>query len=167
MARVTEAFADEARRFVGWATGSTDPTPMTASSALHHLVALYAAGLALSNDARVLVPSTDTSCEDLTDELGMVAERVAALPVGYYGSLLDPLAVPPGETGVGDLADDLADVFADVAQGLRLFDRGHVDDAVWSWRFALGTHWGEHATSAIRVLHRVVADALREAPDFR
>lgn len=98
----------------------------------------------------------------------MVAARVAMLPVGYYGSLLDPLAVPPGEAGVGDLADDLADVFADVLHGLRLFDRGAVEDAAWSWRLSLWTHWGEHAASAIRVLHRRVAnDLVAGAGHFR
>lgn len=165
MHRVTQLFADEARRFVAWATGAPDPSPMTASVALRRLVALYAAGLALSDGAPASSSSSSSvSRDEPAGVLRVVAERVAALPVGYYGSLLHPLTVPPGEAGVGDLADDLVDVFGDVAHGLRLFDLGHVDDALWSWRFHLWAHWGEHATSAIHVLHRFVANELVDAP---
>ena len=54
---------------------------------------------------------------------------------------------------VGDLSDDLSDIFRDVTCGLRAFDKGDLDNAMWEWQFGLAHHWGAHATAAIRVLH--------------
>ena len=49
----------------------------------------------------------------------------------------------------------------DVVGGLRLFREGHRSEAVWAWSFGFQTHWGEHATGAIRALHAWLA---AEAP---
>ncbi|HET9267229.1 MAG TPA: DUF5063 domain-containing protein [Vicinamibacterales bacterium] len=54
---------------------------------------------------------------------------------------------------VGHLADDISEVFADIRKALVLFDRGHVEAALWEWTFGFQTHWGRHAVSAIRALH--------------
>ncbi|HJV62984.1 MAG TPA: DUF5063 domain-containing protein, partial [Albitalea sp.] len=52
-----------------------------------------------------------------------------------------------------DLADDLVDIYRDVATGLHWHRIGRVDDALWEWGFNFQAHWGEHASSAIRALH--------------
>ena len=57
-----------------------------------------------------------------------------------------------------DLADDLADIYCDVQRGLRAWDanaEGYVVHAVWNWRFSFQCHWGAHAVSALRALHRL------------
>jgi hypothetical protein len=54
---------------------------------------------------------------------------------------------------VGDLADDLVDIYRDVSAGSAFHDAGCVDDAIWQWGFSFQTHWGKHASSAIRALH--------------
>ncbi len=33
-----------------------------------------------------------------------------------------------------------------------------MNDALWECSFSFETHWGNHATDAIRVLHRLVSD---------
>ena len=60
---------------------------------------------------------------------------------------------------VGDLADDIADIFSDVLTGLKCFDDGRMADAAWEWAFSFQTHWGRHASGAIRTLHAYLADA--------
>ncbi len=61
--------------------------------------------------------------------------------------------MPPEEPVVGNLADDLSDIFNDVDRGLLAFEAGRREEAVWEWGFYLAHHWGDHATSAIRALH--------------
>ena len=45
---------------------------------------------------------------------------------------------------LGSLADDIADIFGDLAHGLRL---SNWDESMmlWQWRFPLNHHWGDHA----------------------
>jgi hypothetical protein len=54
---------------------------------------------------------------------------------------------------VGSLADDLCDIHRDLAEGLARWDAGHELNAIWDWKYLGETHWGEHATSALRALH--------------
>jgi hypothetical protein len=59
------------------------------------------------------------------------------------------------------LSDDILDVYRDVGQGLRLWDRDLPREAaIWEWRFHFEWHWGDHAIDALRALHRA---CLREA----
>lgn len=61
---------------------------------------------------------------------------------------------------VGDLADDLADIYRDIKPGLRAWDENrdeYLPEIVWGWRETLFTsHWGIHAVNALRVLHPLV-----------
>jgi Domain of unknown function (DUF5063) len=57
------------------------------------------------------------------------------------------------------LADDLTDVWRDLKQGLLALDAGALlDDVTWEWRFGFYTHWGRHATEALRAVHSRLAD---------
>jgi len=85
------------------------------------------------------------------------------MPFQWYGEVFDPRPVPPEDPVVGDIADDLADIFSNVDRGLRAWEAGRREEAVWEWGFYLACHWGEHATSAIRALHCWLA---RECPEF-
>src|SRR5688500_10241095 len=75
----------------------------------------------------------------------------------HYAEVFNPLPVPPEQPIVGDLADDIADIFGDVDRGLWFFEAGRPAEAVWEWGFHFVHHWGEHATSAIRALHCYLA----------
>jgi hypothetical protein len=85
------------------------------------------------------------------NELPVVAALEQAFPQGQH------------------LADAIADIFHDVDCGLRFFDAGQRTEAIWQWGFQFATHWGEHATSAIRALHCWLAseeqDLLASLPD--
>ena len=90
-----------------------------------------------------------------------------------YADIVDPLT--SGERVHGYLSGDLADVAADLAHGLRHFNAGRVDEALWWWQYSYLSTWGTRATSALRVLQsmlghlrldveeEVVADAQFEA----
>lgn len=53
------------------------------------------------------------------------------------------------------LADDLADIYQDLKNGLLLAECPEVDraDVVFDWRLLFACHWGRHATSALCVIH--------------
>ena len=51
------------------------------------------------------------------------------------------------------LSDDLADIYRDLLEGLSFWRQAQTADAVWAWRFNFETHWGEHATGALRAIH--------------
>jgi hypothetical protein len=55
----------------------------------------------------------------------------------------------------GSLADDLADIYFDLKEGLALHESGESEPSqvIWEWRFSFDIHWGEHATSALRALY--------------
>ncbi len=71
-----------------------------------------------------------------------------------YADIVDPLT--SGELIRGVLSDDLADVAADLAHGLRHFRDGRIDEAIWWWQFSYLSTWGVRATSALRVLQSML-----------
>jgi len=71
-----------------------------------------------------------------------------------YADIVDPLT--SGEVVRGALSDDLADVAADLAHGLRHYRDGRVDEALWWWQFSYLSTWGVRATSALRVLQSML-----------
>lgn len=83
---------------------------------------------------------------------------------GLYAEVFDPWAQPPEEPVTGSLADDVADIYRDLADGLTKWRRGEVAAAWWEWRFGFTIHWGEHAVSALRALHALAAEGTRGFP---
>jgi hypothetical protein len=155
------AFAGEAQRFCNWARNPSGDDA-GAREALLRVSALYVAGLQLSGDWHSSLepePLPDTVSKA---EWQQVYDANAALPFQYYSEITNPLDVPPEEAGVGDLADDIADIYSDVTEGLRLYEAGHPREALWQWVFHLTFHWGAHATSAMRALHWYLSDSESE-----
>jgi hypothetical protein len=147
-----EEFADVARRFTSWCRSSADPdAAVEARTCLGRLIDLYRAGLAL--------PRNPPSGEDETGEdlevpgRDPVTEHLRALPFQYYSEIYNPLPVDGEGPVVGDLHDDLWDIYVDIVEGLAIHDEGDPVEAVWSWQFSFAHHWGMHAVSAIRSLH--------------
>jgi len=148
-----ERFSLEARRFVDWADGSASPDTLKAPLALRRVVALYAAALDLPQPWSEGVSAEPPASPAMEQRWSAVRARAAAIPLQHYSEIFSPLMLPPEAPVVGDLADDIADIYRDVANGLALYDAGCVDDAIWQWGFSFQSHWGEHASSAIRALH--------------
>ena len=55
----------------------------------------------------------------------------------------------------GSIADDLADIYRDLQDGLRRLesDPDHPATAIGDWRMSFAIHWGKHAVHAIAALH--------------
>jgi hypothetical protein len=67
-----------------------------------------------------------------------------------YPEIVDPVLGP--EIGAATISGDLVVIAGSLAQGLRHFEAGQVLEALWWWQFSYLSHWGERASSALRVL---------------
>ena len=83
--------------------------------------------------------------DPLHDALANVLEGI-----DEYADVVDP--VLPAEIERGSLSGDLATVALDLAHGLRHFETGRVDEALWWWQFSYLSSWGSRAASALRVV---------------
>ena len=133
-----------------WAESSPHDSEDDVVEAMRHLASLCALALALPGADPD--PTVADEFLDKNDLKGLYA-RFAQLPMQYYGELFDPIQIPPAEPTIGDLADDLLDIYADIKTGLAYFSGGHPETAVFHWRLTWGIHWGRHATSALRAMH--------------
>jgi len=156
-----QAFAAEARKYCTWAV-NIEEGHQGSANALRRIVALYQAAFQLPP---VSVEGTQDDPLEVvdTDERARVRVACARLPLQYYSEQFDPLKVPSTEDPtIGDIANDIADIFDDVRRGLWYFDCGRVPDAAWEWAFGFQSHWGRHAACAIRTLHAYLAENCRE-----
>jgi hypothetical protein len=156
-----ETFAAEARIFCNWATGA-DGTPMTVASAVRRVSSVYAAALNLPPPFTESTSTASREFELPSDAVQPVAIRAAELPLQVYWEIYDPLEEPRGEPVIGSVADDIGDIYLDVARGLLAFDSGDRDEALWEWGFGFQSHWGRHAVDVIRALHWYLSS---EQPD--
>ena len=65
---------------------------------------------------------------------------------------------PDSATRVFMLGDELADIYRDLSDGIRFYERGHEDgikEAVWQWRSFYEHHWGLHLLDALHTVHRI------------
>ncbi|MEE2886876.1 MAG: DUF5063 domain-containing protein [Planctomycetota bacterium] len=144
-------FAAAAEEFCAWCVGGTLDGASGARAAIRHLAHLYSMALDLQAPTNV---DLDLDGEAVSDETWKtVFERCAALPFSYYSVAFNPHAVPPEEPVVGDLGDDLADIYRDLISGLSLHRNGHTKEAELDWHRSFESHWGRHASSAIQALH--------------
>ena len=76
---------------------------------------------------------------------------------GQYRLVYDPIF----DTAIviAQIADDLADIYHDMKPPLLLFDRD-TDDAqqlaIWTWRFTLRGHSGDHIVNVLRPIHILI-----------
>ena len=60
---------------------------------------------------------------------------------------------------------DVAAVASDLAHGMRHFESGRVDEALWWWQFSYLSSWGSPAASALRVVLSILAHLRLDADD--
>ena len=150
MAKDTEAFVALVREYkaVIDGAGGTMPHALLRQCALL-LPRIYAAGLALP---------------DVEPESGGVGAPTVESPMRRLGALLgrydsyleifDPYEEDEPVRGL--ISDDLADVYLEVVEPLAAYEAGRVQDAVWSWRFSIRGHCGDHIVDAMRAVHRLI-----------
>jgi len=66
------------------------------------------------------------------------------------------------EANYGSLADDIADIYRDLKEGLVLHHSGLAtpNDILWEWRLLFYSHWGDHAMNALRTIHFLLEHTL-------
>jgi len=55
------------------------------------------------------------------------------------------------------ISDDLTLIATDIANGLRHFRAGNVEEALWWWQFSYLASWGNNACGVLTALHSIVA----------
>jgi Domain of unknown function (DUF5063) len=80
-----------------------------------------------------------------------------------YADVVDP--VLPAEIERGSLSGDLATVALDLSHGLRHFEAGRVDEALWWWQFSYLSSWGSRAASALRVVQSILSHLRLDADE--
>lgn len=105
--------------------------------------------------ASLMLPNVEPTGNDAPPEVSLPS--VAVVGAGdVYWEVYDPYE--EGNLVCGSLTDDIKDIYRDIVEGLLLFHRGEVENAVWSWRFHRQYHWGDHAVDALRALQRLIGD---------
>ena len=133
---------------------------------LRALAEIYTAAHDLTVTGLDLAPDfSEGSFDPTPEELRQVRARVGRVlgNDNLYWCQLD-LRISPGanapQPGVGDLTDDLTDIYRDLIPGLRAWDEGtdeYLADIVFGWKEPLfASHWGLHAVDALPVLHSLV-----------
>ncbi len=148
MSNTIDRFALATRAFIAWAESpGSDDSHAEAVLARRSVAALIATAIELQ------AGTCDTEALVLPgEEYKRIFKRFGALPFNYYSECFNPLAVPPEEPVVADLADDLADIWKDVKRGLLLYDSGAPERAAWHSSNHYSFHWGHHATAALYAL---------------
>ena len=77
-----------------------------------------------------------------------------------YSQNLEPYDPEPFPS---QLSDDLTSIAADVANGLRHFRNGDLEEALWWWQYSYLASWGTNAIGVLSALHSVVAHSRLDA----
>ena len=75
------------------------------------------------------------------------------LPFQFYRVVFDPHNLDATDEPVmGDLHDDLADIYGELWHGLQAYRGGDFDVALSLWVDSYFIHWGRHASSALAAI---------------
>lgn len=143
------AFVEAAHTFCSWCEGhSLGAEKEVALAAL--LARLYAAALVLPE----VGPENEEGLPDLPETALVNAKANLAYFNGwYYREFFDPDPTLEDESVMGDIGDDVLDIYRDVKAGCLLYERGETAEALWHWSFLHRFHWGRHAVGALFALH--------------
>lgn len=114
---------------------------------------LYASAIQLPNvgpDYLPLIPQVPALTRFQEEAVRL---RLRSFPFQHYWEVFHTLTTEAEEPCLGDITDDLGDVYRDVKEGMLALELSGRHLAVWHWRSTFSVHWGRHASSALRALH--------------
>lgn len=117
-------------------------------------IALTGARLGVQRD---FAPRDEFQPDDGPDpDLDDLRLRLASLlgDLDTYSYVFDPY---DPEVVEGLLSDDITSIAADLAVGVRHYEAGDVEEALWWWQFSYVSSWGALAGAAMKALISVVA----------
>ncbi len=100
-------------------------------------------------------------------DLDRMRDRLARLLEGVddFTEVFDPYVDPP-ELVSSRVSDDLADIAASVAHGLKHYRAGSTEEALWWWQFSYVSSWGAEASATLRALQSVIAHDRLDAAEI-
>ena len=100
-------------------------------------------------------------------DLDVMRDRLARLLEGVddFTEVFDPYIDPP-ELVSSRISDDLADIAASVAHGLKHHRAGSTEEALWWWQFSYVSSWGAEASATLRALQSVIAHDRLDAAEI-
>ena len=90
----------------------------------------------------------DPDLDDLRLQLAQLLGNVDT-----YSYVFDPY---DPEMVEGQLSDDLTSIVADLEVGVRHYEAGEVEEALWWWQFSYVSTWGSTASAVLRALQSIV-----------
>jgi len=122
---------------------------------------IYSLGLELPD-----VEPTDEWNDEMVTYGGNSPIQVLGSKIGKYDTYWEVFdTVFEKEAEAGSLSEDLASIYADLKGPLVAYENGRETDAVWTWKFNIKSHCGDHLVDALRTIHRLVNDHMD--PDYR
>jgi len=79
--------------------------------------------------------------------------------VNFYWEIYNPYELE--EAVLGNIADDVADIYEDLWVGLKFYRKGtksEMIEGIWYWRFSFHTHFGNHIMSALRAINHIIME---------
>jgi hypothetical protein len=148
MREAAQPIAALVREYVSLIDRSGESTPYALLWACARLLPrIYAAGLELP----------DVEPDGVDAPGSTVAGPNLMASFGRYNTYFDvPDAVAEMSPAAATLSGDLVEIYLDLARPLADYDAGRVANAVWQWKFNLRGHCGDHLTSALRAIHKLV-----------
>ncbi len=100
-------------------------------------------------------------------DLDLMRDRLARLLEGVddFTEVFDPYIDPP-ELVSSRVSDDLVDIAASVAHGLKHYRAGSTEEALWWWQFSYVSSWGAEASATLRALQSVIAHDRLDAAEI-
>lgn len=158
----SETFYDLARRYCELLEQHTGEAP---EALVRELLVLLPRLYASAWELPQFEPTSEVALEP-SDELAGEERHIAGKLQTLFGDRdLYSLFYDPHEHGeapvMSTIGGDLAEIYTDLRQVIRLYEQGHPDaqnGAVWEARFGLTTHWGRHVIEALKALHWIATD---------
>lgn len=153
---ITRPFVAAARAFCAVLDGVEEHTREALLTDVY-----YKLPLLISAGANLPDVSSEQTPEHLSNDEWTTLYRRLKENLGewdVYQKVFDPTR--DTEAIFGSLADDLADIYRDVASGLSESDEGSLKGAIFSWRLLFYSHWGKHAIDALEVIHCRLSESL-------
>jgi Domain of unknown function (DUF5063) len=147
---ISQIFHECVKEFCSWAESESDKPEVELVKALHLLSRLY------SNALMLKMANCVTEHEAIhisNEQWNIIFKRFGSLPFNYYPDVDDITEIETPSTSLGDVADDLADIYRDLKAGLWLYEQGYELEADYEWKFNFNVHWGIHAVNAMNALH--------------